>query len=68
MFIDSGEVVTKYAGMKKDKQEMLKFKIIEAQSLNAEGKIDNEKMAKAIASYQKEIDKAEYEIIRILKA
>lgn len=52
----------------KDKQEMLKFKIIEAQSLNADGKIDNDKMSKAIASYQKEIDKAEYEIVRILKA
>lgn len=65
MFIDSD---LRKAQSLKDKQEMLKFKIIEAQSLNAEGKIDNEKMAKAIASYQKEIDKAEYEIIRILKA
>lgn len=65
MIIDSD---LKKAQSLKEKQEMLKFKIIEAQTLNTEGKIDNEKMAKAIATYQKEIDKAEYEILRILKS
>ncbi len=63
MFIDSR---VKKAKTLKERQDMLKFKIIEAQTLNEEGKIDNEKMKKAIAKYQEEIDKAEYEIIRIL--
>lgn len=63
MIIDSR---VKKAKTLKERQDMLKFKIIEAQTLNEEGKIDNEKMKKAIAKYQEEIDKAEYEIIRIL--
>lgn len=63
MIIDSR---VKKAKTLKERQDMLKFKIIEAQTLNEEGKIDNEKMRKAIAKYQEEIDKAEYEIIRIL--
>ena len=63
MIIDSR---IKKAKTLKEKQDMLKFKIIEAQTLNEEGKIDNEKMRKAIETYQKEIDKADYEIIRIL--
>lgn len=63
MIIDSR---IKKAKTLKERQDMLKFKIIEARTLNEEGKIDNEKMRKAIDKYQEEIDKADYEIIRIL--
>lgn len=62
------DIELKKAQSLKEKQEMLKFKIIEAQSLNSEGKIDNAKMQKAIESYTKDIDKLEYEINRILKS
>jgi len=66
-----GKIITdiqiKKAKSLKDKVEMIKYKILEAEALNEKGEIDNEQLAKAIAKYQEEIDEAEYKIERILK-
>lgn len=50
----------------KDKQEMLKYKILDIKAMAEDGLITNEKLEKAIAHYQKEIDNYEYKINKIL--
>ena len=50
----------------KDKQEMLKYKILDIKAMADDGLITNEKLEKAIAHYQKEIDNYEYKINKIL--
>lgn len=50
----------------REKQEMLKYKILDIKAMADDGKISNEKMEKAIAHYQKEIDNLEYKIDKIL--
>lgn len=61
------DIQIKKAKTLKDKVEMIKYKILEAEALNEKGEIDNEQLAKAIAKYEEEIDEAEYKIERILK-
>lgn len=50
----------------RDKQEMLKYKILDIKAMGESGEISNEKMEKAIAHYQSEIDTYEYKINKIL--
>lgn len=51
----------------REKQEMLKYKILDIKAMANDGKIGNEKMEKAIAHYQAEIDNLEYKIDKILE-
>ena len=51
----------------REKQEMLKYKILDIKAMNEDGTISNEKMEKAIAHYQNEIDTLEYKIIKIIE-
>lgn len=51
----------------REKQEMLKYKILDIKAMNDDGTISNEKMEKAIAHYQNEIDTLEYKIIKIIE-
>lgn len=51
----------------REKQEMLKYKILDIKAMADDGKISNEKMEKAIAHYQAEIDNLEYKIDKILE-
>ena len=50
----------------REKQEMLKYKILDIKAMADDGKISNEKMQKAIDHYQREIDNMEYKIDKIL--
>lgn len=47
------------------KQEMLKYKIIDIKAMGEDGTMSNEKVEKAIAYYEKEIDELEYKINKI---
>lgn len=51
----------------REKQEMLKYKILDIKAMADDGKISNEKMEKAITHYQSEIDNLEYKINKILE-